>query len=351
VEFCNTGDVDLDVVFDEDLTGDGCPAAGVLVTVPAGGCLACTVTKTADTEPGESYVENTINAHVTLQAWTGLDNYWDPTASDSCDIYGVKAGDKWEDISNYGFWDPGELGASGWTIVLLETDGTVVETATTDANGHYEFNMLLPGHDYVVCEVLQIGYTQTWPTSGADCDALDPAYGPWGYAINLASGEMHPDNDFGNAPPGGCTYTQGYWKTHSIYGPAAHPDDGWYLVDFDGDGIFEGPDEMIFDTGRSAIDLWNEPAKGGNAWFILFYQWAAAKLNLASGAGSTPGLSGWLADGAALLDMYDQTVEPKHGYTPWIPEPDRAIAVEIAGYLADYNEGTIGPGHCDDETF
>jgi hypothetical protein len=145
----------------------------------------------------------------------------------------------------------------------------------------------------------------------------------------------------------GCTYTQGYWKTHSSYGPAAHPDDGWYLVDFDGDGNFEGPDEMIFDSGMKAIDVFNMAPKGGNAWFILAHQWMAAKLNQASGAASVGG--DWLADAEELLDKWDGDGVSE----PLIPkdDPDRAIAIEIAGHLADYNEGTIGPGHCGDETF
>ena len=105
VVFANTGDVDLVVVFDENLTGAGCPAAGVPVTVGDGETLSCTVTKTADTDPGASTVDNTVNAHVTLPAMYGLDNFWDPTASDSCDIYGVKSGFKWNDLSGDGVWD------------------------------------------------------------------------------------------------------------------------------------------------------------------------------------------------------------------------------------------------------
>jgi uncharacterized repeat protein (TIGR01451 family) len=105
VVFTNTGDVPLVVTFDETLTGAGCPATGVPVTVANGTNLTCTVQKMADTEPGPSVVSNTINAHVTLPAMYGLDNYWDPTASDSCDIYGVKSGYKWNDLNHDGIWD------------------------------------------------------------------------------------------------------------------------------------------------------------------------------------------------------------------------------------------------------
>ena len=39
----------------------------------------------------------------------------------------------------------------------------------------------------------------------------------------------------------GCTLTQGYWKTHSTYGPASKPDATWNLLP---GGL--GPDTVFF---------------------------------------------------------------------------------------------------------
>jgi hypothetical protein len=158
------------------------------------------------------------------------------------------------------------------------------------------------------------------------------------------------DNDFGNVEPQGCTYTQGYWKTHSIYGPAAHPDDGWYTTAGPYPPGAAGPDAPLFDSGLSWYVAFNTPPQGGNAWFILAHQWMAAYLNFYNGAGSGgTNVAQWISDGADLLDawdQYDDGVNPPH---PFIPKDDlaREQAIILAGLLADYNEGLIGPGHCE----
>jgi len=38
----------------------------------------------------------------------GLDNYWDEMAEDTCDIYAIKKGQKWNDLNADGIWDMGE---------------------------------------------------------------------------------------------------------------------------------------------------------------------------------------------------------------------------------------------------
>jgi hypothetical protein len=51
-------------------------------------------------------------------------------------------------------------GLSGWVI---ELSGTVTATAVTDATGSYRFSGL-PAGTYTICEVVQSGWRQTWPT-------------------------------------------------------------------------------------------------------------------------------------------------------------------------------------------
>jgi uncharacterized repeat protein (TIGR01451 family) len=343
VVFGNTGDVDLVVEFDEDLTGTGCPAAGVPVTVPDGESLTCTVMKAADMDPGESYVENEVNAHVTLPEWTGLDNEYDDSASDVCEIYGIKSGSKWHDMNGDHFW-VGEPGLSGWTIALwdiTEAPVKVMDMPTGD-QGEYVFNMIEPGRTYVVCEVLELGWFQTYPESGYDCSTLDPSYGKWGYEITLVSGEIEDGNNFGNNQEIGCTLTQGYWKTHADPDNEKKYDDTW-------DKLSNGPDTEFFDTDYSWIEIFNTPPAGGNAYIILAHQWMAATLNSLKDddPASLASVAAEMAQAEGLLTGYATTHNDLG--VPYIPDdPDRATAIAIAETLDDFNNGLVGPPHCDD---
>ncbi len=77
------------------------------------------------------------------------------------------AGQKWNDVNGNGTKDVGETGLANWTIYVDKNDnGTldVGETSTaTDASGNYTLSGLLAGM-YVVREVNQAGWTQTFPT-------------------------------------------------------------------------------------------------------------------------------------------------------------------------------------------
>ena len=116
-------------------------------------------------------------------------------------------GTKFEDEDGSGSWDPGEPGLDGWTIHLFNASGSVHMTATTSGGGAYTFTGVPPG-TYTVCEELQSGWTETFPTSGADCVTPgDPAAdnstpGPIGYTVDLSasccSGQQVTGLDFGN---------------------------------------------------------------------------------------------------------------------------------------------------------
>ncbi len=347
VVFANTGDVPLVVTFDEDLVGTGCPLTGVPVTVDDGTSLTCTVDVLADTEPGPSVVSNTINAHVTLPAMYGLDNYWDPTASDTCDIYAVKSGYKWKDVNADGIWDMGEPPLSLWKIHFYAWDPDLgawgYDEVTTGGDGKYEFDMVMPGVTYAVCEVLEAGFVQTFPnvtlpeTGFVDCTQFGPNYGPIGYEILLVSGEYEEYNNFGNFKPLGCTYTFGYWKTHSEYGPAGPPDPTWLIVPP------SGPDSPFFGSDFTWHDILWTPPKGGNAYIILAHQFAAAWLNINNVdplLAADPSVLGTaLSDAAALLSAY----VPEDILEPAV----RAEFIALAGVLNDFNEGYLGPPHCE----
>ena len=131
---------------------------------------------------------------------------------------------------------------------------------------------------------------------------------------------------------GGCTLTQGYWKTHSEYGPAPY-DDTWAKLP-------NGADTLFFGTGLTYYEvLWTVP-KGGNAYFILAHQYIAAELNRLNGAYAPPEVQEAMEAAADLLKKYeDDAYIPKKS-------PDRAYAIQLYELLDDYNNGYIGPGHC-----
>lgn len=104
-------------------------------------------------------------------------------------------------ISGIKFFDRGANGVfdgldyvlAGWTIYLdLNNSGTLDGgdiSTSTDASGRYQFDNLQPGV-YVVREVLQSGWYQTFPFSGA-------------HVINLGTGQDLQDVNFGNLLPVG----------------------------------------------------------------------------------------------------------------------------------------------------
>ncbi len=133
-------------------------------------------------------------------------------------------------------------------------------------------------------------------------------------------------------PPAGCTYTQGYWKTHSTYGPASKPDPTWNLIG--------GPDTVFFSSGKSWYQLfWTAPTKG-NAYIILAHQYMAARLNVLDGAATTPAVDAALAWATTFFSTYTPSST--------LSKTLREQAIAYADLLDDYNNGDIGPGHCDD---
>jgi len=94
------------------------------------------------------------------------------------------SGMKFEDLNGNGARDAGEPGIDGWTIRLMNGATEVARTVTA-ADGSYSFAGVAPG-SYTVEEVLQPGWTQSYPPSGT-------------HTITLASGDAGASNlDFGN---------------------------------------------------------------------------------------------------------------------------------------------------------
>ncbi|WP_322494448.1 SdrD B-like domain-containing protein, partial [Chloroflexus sp.] len=106
----------------------------------------------------------------------------------------------WFDANVNGIQDSGETGVQGVRVRLFTTgSATPVRTATTDSNGLYLFNGLLPGEYYVVFDQLPANRSFTRVDQGSD-DALDsdanPLDGRTGI-VRLASGDDNRTVDAG----------------------------------------------------------------------------------------------------------------------------------------------------------
>ncbi len=63
----------------------------------------------------------------------------------------------WHDLNRNGLQDNGEKGVAGVSVALLNSTGTTVATTTTNAQGLYQFDSLVPG-DYSISFTLPSGY-------------------------------------------------------------------------------------------------------------------------------------------------------------------------------------------------
>ena len=157
--------------------------------------------------------------------------------------------------------------------------------------------------------------------------ANDAAYEIWFKNVTVETPPPPPPGD-------GCTYTQGYWKTHSDRGPAPY-DDGWKLL-----GALE-EDTPFFNSGATWYQVWQTAPKG-NAFYILAHQYMAAKLNILNGASSTADVDAAITGAEAL---FGSLAAGSVTLTPAQTTQAKAWATT----LTSYNEGTTGPGHCPDE--
>jgi methionine-rich copper-binding protein CopC len=95
-------------------------------------------------------------------------------------------GTVYDDLSGNGVHDPGDPGLQGWTVNLLDINGNIVATTTSDVNGNYQFANIGFG-TWTIEEVNQNGWFQTQP--------VNP---PGTYTFTATSGASQTGLDFGN---------------------------------------------------------------------------------------------------------------------------------------------------------
>ena len=129
-------------------------------------------------------------------------------------------------------------------------------------------------------------------------------------------------------PAGGCTYTQGYWKTHGPI-PTGNNVNEWPVTDLTLGSVLY--------TDLQLQSIFDKPAQG-NGLISLAHQLIAAKLNVANGADDSS-IAGVIASADALIGGL---VVPPVGAGSLSP----AATSALTDALALYNQGDIGPGHC-----
>jgi hypothetical protein len=143
---------------------------------------------------------------------------------------------------------------------------------------------------------------------------------------------------------GGCTFTQGYWKTR---GPTNTDSTVGVICDCTSGGNSNVWPAAVMTNGLvlgtvpytafQLCSIFNTPA-GGNGLISLAHQLIAAKLNIASGADGSS-VAGAIASADAQIGSL---VVPPVGAGFLSPGSTSALT----GALTTYNEGTTGPGHC-----
>jgi len=141
------------------------------------------------------------------------------------------------------------------------------------------------------------------------CDSIQ-----WSNTIGCATLPCKPGHN--------CSYTQGYWKNHP---------DVWPLQSLTLGAVSYSKSQLL--------QILNRPAQG-NGLVTLGHQLIAAKLNIANGA--DPSAVQQTVIGAD--NMIGALVAPPIGNGYLLPGQTSGLTET----LTQYNEGTIGPGHCND---
>jgi hypothetical protein len=130
----------------------------------------------------------------------------------------------------------------------------------------------------------------------------------------------------------GCTLTQGYWKTHSEFGPAPY-DDTWAKLP-------NGASTTFFRSGKSWIEVFGTPP-AGNAYYNLAHQYMAATLNVLNSASTTKAVDEALTGATSFFENNTPSTN--------LTRQQRNTLLGWASTLDAYNNGLIGPGHCDEK--
>ncbi len=249
----------------------------------------------------------------------------------------------WHDENMDGLQQAEEMGIAGVTVNLYDCLDNLLATTTTNEDGYYLFGNLDAG-DYYVEFIAPEGYVYTMRDVGGDDNVdsdADPATGIT-ICTTLDEGEVDLSWDAGLYFPvtqEGCTRTIGYWKTHAGFGPQEDkvtPLLPVWLGDAGGTKSIEVTD------AQTAVDILSMNVYGdqSNGITKLYAQLLAAKLNIVYGA-SDYDVADYITEADAFLADYD--------WTDWgsLSKMEMKAVLYWKTSFDNYNNGYIGPGHCD----
>ena len=121
----------------------------------------------------------------------------------------VVGGLKFDDHNGNAKRETADEGLAGWTFVAIADDGVgrpaagardgkaeagepIVSTAVSDSTGHFEFtNPKIPAGNYVICELAQTDWEQSYPRGGNSCGLVSgAAANGWSGRINTSRSDL-----------------------------------------------------------------------------------------------------------------------------------------------------------------
>ena len=223
--------------------------------------------------------------------------------------------------------DPDEPGINGVTVKLFDMANNLLATTTTSTgptgkDGYYQFTGICASTYYVEA-ITPAGFSPTIPCSNDMNTPNDSNCSP--STIILTDNESSNQTiDFGYFTGTGCTYTQGFWKTHPHSWPVCSLNLG-----------------NISYSKYQLVRILKTPVKG-NGLVSLAHQLIAAKLNYLSGTSLPAEVGQAIIDADTLINGL---IIPPIG-NGYLPPSTTTVLVEI---LDQYNNGIFpgGPNHCD----
>jgi hypothetical protein len=258
----------------------------------------------------------------------------------------------WLDLNCDGIRQGGEPAVGDVTVtayycqnnqIPLLNDNTTPAILKTEAGGcvRFAFASPPPGVDSAVYLIFTAPNGATFTAQNIGPDTTDSDVDATGKSActvveGLQANPPRVDAGLCEEPPpaGGCTRTQGYWKTHSEFGPAPY-DSTWASLP-------NGASTAFYLSGKTYIAVFGTPP-AGNAYYNLAHQYIAAQLNQIAGAAIPAGALAAYNDATTLLQTYTPAqIGALRGNNAL-----RKSFINLGGVLGAYNEGKLGVAHCD----
>jgi len=236
-----------------------------------------------------------------------------------------------------------------------KTDGPILNDSTSDTTTS-DTTTVTPGSDDPSCgEADQQDDGCDTPADdgcgeeddGCDCPPSDDGCGDADDECETPSDDCGGD-DGCDCPPVeecGCTLTIGYYMNHAGLGHGKQVDEVTPLIEKAGCTIYlgdkDGTKSVKVCTAAEAKNLLDRQGNSANGINRLYAQLLAAKLNILGGASDDA-----VADTIAAADAFlaDHCADDWDG----LSAEEQQDVNEWQSTLDSYNNGMIGPGHCDE---